>query len=171
VFDVKRLPQRALCDTGFWIRALGDRPDDVRSPDAIAFFKEMVANGREMLLATPTLAELIRGNPNISIPNTPSVIVVGFDRMAAHVLGTRFNAKVIKAQRLKTGYEKAYIQFDAMIVACAIRHNADCIVSFDGEFGVDIDTLEIPIRKVRDFRLPLLASIDSPPSAAVAKKN
>jgi predicted nucleic acid-binding protein len=156
VFDVKRLPRRALCDTGFWIRALGDRPDDARSADALEFFQEMTKHGREMLMATPTLAELIRGKPGFSVPSTPNVIVVGFDRLAAEVLGTRFNASIIKQQKLKTGYQKGYLQFDAMIVACAIRHKADCVVSFDNGVGDDIEDLGIPVHNIRDFRLPLL---------------
>jgi predicted nucleic acid-binding protein len=161
VFDVKRLPQRALCDSGFWIRALGDRPDDKRSPEAIAFFEEMKRHGRELLMATPTLAELRRGNQKLSVPSTPSVVVVAFDRLAAEVLGTRFNASVIKQQMSKTGYKKAYLQFDALIVACALRHNADCIVSFDNEIGADIEGPELPIHNVRHFRLPLFADAEA----------
>ena len=166
MFDVKRLPQRALCDTGFWIRALGDRPDDTRSPDAVSFFAEMTRHGRELLIATPTLAELRRGNPKLAMPSTPSVVVVAFDRLAAEVLGERFKASVIKQQKLKTGYEKGYIQFDAMIVACAIRHKADCIVSFDNGVGADIDDLEIPVHNIRHFRLPLFPEVEDPNLAA-----
>jgi predicted nucleic acid-binding protein len=162
VFDIKRIPQRALCDTGFWIRALGDRPDDPRSPDALAFFEEMTSRGRELLMATPTLAELRRGNPKIAMPSTPSVIVVAFDRLAAETLGERFKASVIKQQRLKTGYEKAYLQYDAMIIACAIRHEADCIVSFDNGVSDDIEDVGIPVHNVRSFRLPLLADVEDP---------
>ena len=161
MFDVKRLPNRALCDTGFWIRALGDRPNDVRTPDAAGFFKAMVEHGREMLMATPSLAELIRGNPSIAVPSTQSVIVVPFDRKAAEELGRKFAPSVIKQQKLKTGYEKAYIQYDAMIVACATRHKADCIIAFDNNIFEDNESLTIPVRNVRDFMLPIMARIDA----------
>ncbi|HYO68936.1 MAG TPA: PIN domain-containing protein, partial [Archangium sp.] len=159
MFDIKQLPQRALCDTGFWIRALGERPGDVRSPDAIAFFEEMKANGRELLIAAPSLAELIRGNQAFKVPSTLSVIVVPFDRLAAEVLGKKFSADVIKQQRKANGYEKAYIQYDAMIIACAIRHKADCIISFDTNVFEDAENLEIPIHKPKNFKLPLLRDL------------
>ncbi|WP_158627672.1 PIN domain-containing protein [Corallococcus sp. AB038B] len=170
MYDVKKLPRRALCDTGFWIRALGDRPKDPRSPQAEAFFKAMADNGREMLLPAPCLAELIRGKPALTIPSTPSVIVVGFDRIAAMELGKRFPASFIKQQKVKSGYEKGYIQFDAMIVACAIRHNAECIITFDNpmkelDYGPEVQML---FRNVRDFQLPLMASINKSQEAESA---
>ncbi len=168
MFDIKQLPQRALCDTGFWIRALGERPNDVRSPDAIALFEEMRIHGREMLMAAPSLAELIRGNKDFKLPNTLSVIVVPFDRLAAEELGRKFSSQVIKQQKISTGHEKAFIQYDAMIVACAIRHRADCIISLDGNVFQDADGLEIPIRKPMHFKLPLLRSLPAQPTKASA---
>ncbi len=172
MYDVKKLPQRVVCDTGFWIRALGERPNDKRSPQAVEFFAAMTKHGGEMLLPSPCLAELLRGNASLVVPSTPSVIVVGFDRLAAEVLGKKFPASVIKSQMLKTGYEKAYIQFDSMIVACAIRHNAECIVTFDNpmaklDYG---DHVQMPFRDIRDFQLPLLAGINKAQEAESATR-
>lgn len=161
MYDIKKLPRRVACDTGFWIRALGDRPNDVRSPQATEFFQAMQQAGGEMLLPTPCLAELIRGNPSLKIPSTPSVIIIGFDRLAAVTLGKTFPPSVIKQQILATGYEKAFIQFDTMIVACAIRHNAECIITFDNPMSrMNYGTLvQVPFKDIRDFQLPIIASI------------
>jgi hypothetical protein len=80
--DPTKLPQRALVDTGVVIRALGERPDDLRSPTCEAFWNAMLENGREILIAAPSLAEVMRQEGKDSFPRRKGVEVVAFDDRA-----------------------------------------------------------------------------------------
>jgi predicted nucleic acid-binding protein len=124
VIDVSRLPQRALFDTGVVIRALGERPNDPRSPLCEALWEAMVENGRDILIAAPSIAEMIRQDGKGEIPHRRGVEVVAFDARAAELLGRKFPERVLTLERTNTGLPKHYIKYDAMIVACAVRHRA-----------------------------------------------
>ncbi len=94
--DPKLLPIRAMVDTGVFIRALGQRPDDPRSPDCRDFLDAMYSNQREVLLAAPSLAETIRGFDPPSVPSTAGIEVVAFDDEAAIALGLHFPNSTLK---------------------------------------------------------------------------
>jgi len=131
--DPSTLPQRALFDTGVVIRALGERPDDARSPMCEALWNAMLENGRQILIAAPSLAEMIRQEgKDYSIPRRRGVEVVAFDDRAAVELGRRFPERVLLMERERSQLPKHYIKYDAMIVACAIRHRATHLVGLDG---------------------------------------
>jgi len=130
--DPTTLPQRALVDTGVLIRALGERPSDPNSPVCEAFWTAMLENSRELLIAAPSLAEMIRQEGKGSFPRRRGVEVVAFDDRAAQELGRRFPERVLQLERDATSLPKHYIKYDALIVACAIRHKATHVITLDG---------------------------------------
>ena len=124
------LPETCLVDTGVLIRALRQRHDD-ETPACHAFFDAMVNSGsRRMLVAAPTVAEMLRGNPQ-PLPRTRSLLVVPFDLQAAELLGEEMPIQVLRAHRAPDQLPLSYLKYDAMIVACARRWDADCIVALD----------------------------------------
>ena len=155
--DPSTLPQRALFDTGVVIRALGERPDDARSPTCEALWNAMLENGRQILIAAPSLAEMIRqeGKDN-SIPRRRGVEVVAFDDRAAIELGRRFPERVLLMERERSQLPKHYIKYDAMIVACAIRHRATHLVSLDGALTGFAQSAGIQIVEPIRFEKPQL---------------
>lgn len=79
------LPERCLVDTGVLIRALRQRRDD-ETPACVAFFDAMVSShGKRMLIAAPTVAEMLRGSSR-PLLRTRSLLVVPFDLEAAELL-------------------------------------------------------------------------------------
>ena len=124
------LPGRCLVDTGVLIRALGQRSDD-ETPACIDFFNAMVgSHGKRMLIAAPTVAEMLRGNPR-PLPRTRSLLVVPFDLQAAKLLGMEMPVEVLRVHRGHDQLPLSYLKYDAMIVACARRWEAECIVALD----------------------------------------
>lgn len=129
--DANLLPQRALVDTGVVIRALGERPHDPSAEACEAFWTAMLENSREILIAAPSLAEMIRHEGKDSFPRRRGVEVVAFDDRAAQELGRRFPERVLQLERDVTKLPKHYIKYDALIVACAVRHKATHVVTLD----------------------------------------
>lgn len=129
--DKKLLPRRALLDTGVVMRALGDRPSDPDSPICRELFEAMLAVGADILIAAPTLAEMLRKDPTKDPPRTSNIIVVPFDQGAARALGLAFPHANMVALRDASGLHIGYWKFDAMIAACALRHRADAIIAID----------------------------------------
>jgi predicted nucleic acid-binding protein len=120
-----------LLDTGVVIRALGQKTDQ----DA-ALCRELWTTAREhrkvILIGVHTIAEMLRGRMPASLPRVSGVAVVPFDGPAAVVLGRQFSFRFIGGHANQHDVPRPYVKYDAMIVACAIRHRADMIVSLDG---------------------------------------
>jgi predicted nucleic acid-binding protein len=151
MIDVNRLPQRALFDTGVVIRALRERPDDPRSATCEALWEAMVENGREILIAAPSIAEMIRQEGKGAIPHRRGVEVVAFDARAAEFLGRKFPERVLTLERKATDLPKDYIKYDAMIVACAVRHRATHLVSLDAPLTTFAKTAGLSAQAPEDF--------------------
>jgi predicted nucleic acid-binding protein len=156
VIDVGRLPQRALFDTGVVIRALGERPEDPRSRFCEALWEAMVENGREILIAAPSIAEMIRQDGKGAIPHRRGVEVVGFDARAAEFLGRKFPERVLALERGSSGLPKYYIKYDAMIVACAVRHRATHLVGLDEPLTTFARAAGLKASRPEDFADPQL---------------
>ena len=152
-FDIEheRLPNRCLVDTGVFIRALGYHDDEHRLP-CVAFFEAMLqTQGKQILLAAPVLAELIRGGPDREIPRTPHVAPVSFDLHAARICGKEMPPNILR--RFANGpYRLTYLKYDAMIVACAKRWEAECIVAIDTDHHKLASHVNIPVHHPREFR-------------------
>jgi hypothetical protein len=110
----------------------------------------MIACNKQMLLATPIIAEVLRGQPQ-PIPRTKSLIPVAFDSRAAEILGLEIPVEVLRSESTRTGHSRTYLKYDAMIVACAKRWAAECIVALDGDHGVLAQHVRIPVSHPRDF--------------------
>lgn len=127
--DSKLLPSSVLMDSSVLIPALSaaSKGGDAASG---ALFDALIQNKRRILIAAPTAAEFFRRAPTTSIPRTEFVLVVPFDAQAAEELGKRFPPEILKTYRVGN-VRLDYIKYDAMIVACAVRHRAGVIVSTD----------------------------------------
>jgi predicted nucleic acid-binding protein len=125
-FDTALLPQSPLLDTTVWLRAFGWQSDQ----DTVLcseFVAAMLGQQRKMMMAAPTLSELIRGDASRVIPHTSKIVLVAFDRVAATKLGSIATRDwLTTVSGLKTA-----IKFDCLIAACAVRGNADSLVSLD----------------------------------------
>jgi predicted nucleic acid-binding protein len=131
--DPSLLPQVALFDTGVVIRAQGDRPNEPESQTCVELWKTMLDTGREILIAAPTIAEILRFGGGQSVPRTRGIRVVSFDEPAARVLAQRFPANVIKTAAQNANVVGAHIKYDALILACGIRHQAEILVTCERE--------------------------------------
>lgn len=132
--DAARLPKSALLDTTVLIRALGDRPNDPQAPLCRELFETMIANKLDVLIAAPTLAEIYRGGGSGKPPpQLAQFCIVSFDDEAARILGTRFPQLSLVNFQKSTGDPLSYYKYDALIVACAVRHRADVLVSLDSQ--------------------------------------
>jgi predicted nucleic acid-binding protein len=147
--DVELLPAKCLADTGVLIRALGQREDE-HSEICRAFFDAMVQNKRQILVAAPTVAEMLRGNPQ-PLPRTRSIIVVAFDNEAAQLLGLEMHVSVLKDKSKIDGLTRTYMKYDAMIVACAKRWEAECIVALDDDHIRMAAHVQMPVKHPRQF--------------------
>lgn len=166
MIDTKNLPRRVAADTGFLIRALGDRPGDSRSQPARDLLQAIVDSGGTIIVPAPALAELIRGNPSgpWPLPRNPSFFVGSFDEKCARILGERFPPGIIKQQVHSSGFSKGYVQFDTMILATALRYKAECLITMDHTFRLlDYgDAVAKGFRKqIKDFELPLFQQASS----------
>jgi predicted nucleic acid-binding protein len=128
--DSRKLPGRALVDSGVVTRSMGDLAPDDATEVCKGFYEAMLAFGREILIAAPTIAEVMRKDGLRALPRTNGIEVVAFDDQAALVLGKTFPMDVIKSLN-HSGTSRSYLLYDALIVACGIRHGAECVVTLD----------------------------------------
>jgi predicted nucleic acid-binding protein len=126
--DTLGLPGRALLDSSVAIPALRRESGDEICAD---FLDAMVDSRREVLIAAPTLAEILRGDPDAELPRTRYVRVVSFDQVAAHALGVRFPPATLKEWRDAEGAPLDYYKYDALIIATAVRYRVDAFISRD----------------------------------------
>jgi predicted nucleic acid-binding protein len=133
MIDSRRLPARALLDTMVVSYALGDNPHRREAPICQALWSEMLEREKTILIAAPSVAELMRAEHPRPIPRHRFIEVVDFDRRSAEALGRRLPHRIIDpiAKQLKAPRDS--IKYDAMIVACAITHLAEVIISLDGQ--------------------------------------
>ncbi|MCA3014815.1 MAG: type II toxin-antitoxin system VapC family toxin [Myxococcaceae bacterium] len=163
--DPKLLPKRALIDTGVFIRALGEHPNDPRSADCKDFVDAMVAQGNDVLVAAPSLAEMIRGLPVPQPPSTGAIIIVAFDDQAAVVLGMNFPVSALKKLATDTGKSITYLKYDALIGACAVRHKADFLITIDGGFSAQVPK-SLKVAAPSDFRTKQMTLVAVPAAPA-----
>lgn len=155
MIDLSQLPDRCLMDTGVLIRAL--RQQQTPETEACeAFFKAMVSERKTILIAAPSLAELLRSKPDTKAPISRSVMVVPFDHRAAEILAENLPWKLQKTRAAEENVSRAYIKYDAMIAACAKRWNATVIISIDGDHRKLAKDLGIESRSPDSYRMAQL---------------
>ncbi len=152
--DTDRLPQRVLADSTIFVSAYLRR--DEFTEDSAAFLEAMEQQDRTVLIAAPTIAELLRGEPSMPPPRRKAFEMVAFDDVAAMILGKDFPTHVLVAKKDSLQRAYNYIKYDAMIVACAKRGRADCIVSTDSGVSALAAAIGLPCYGPRYFRTPQL---------------
>lgn len=130
--DWAKLPLRAAFDTSVLVYALGGVDANVRSLAAVAVFQAMVAQRRDIVIPAPAYAELLRDASAPSLTAPASVEVVPFDEDAAHRLQKDFPPTAWKGVAKEAGLSRMVAKVDAMIIACALRHRCDVLVTLDG---------------------------------------
>ena len=127
MIDESKLNARMLLDTSVVVQALDEkRKDEGGLAVSRALWKAAVKSGR-IVIAAPTFAELLRGGT----PLTQPIEVVAFDRGAARLLAEKLPKTTMAEIREVYGVTRRAANFDAMIVACGLRHRAACLVSRD----------------------------------------
>lgn len=62
---------------------------------------------------------------------------------------------VVKEMVDKTGFTREYLLYDAMILACAIRHKADCVIALDGQELKEVaDHIGFPVFNPKHYKSP-----------------
>ena len=122
--DEKRLPLSVLLDSSALVPALDPKHTALagEDPACATLFQSLITNKCRVLIAAPSAAEIMRRSPESVIPRTRIVSVVPFDRLAANLLGTEFPPHVLTELAGPGTAPLHYIKYDAMIVACAVRH-------------------------------------------------
>lgn len=132
MIDPALLPRRALIDSSVLVAALDESIKEAAAQDCRDFWVAMLTNGNEIVIASPTIAEFVTRRDFGKVPRVRGVSVVGFDLEAARLFGEKFPPSVLREERTASGGSKASIKFDAMIVACAVRHRVEHFISLDG---------------------------------------
>lgn len=131
MIDPDLLPKRALLDSSVFFGGLSSRAKGPLAEECREFLRVMLEHRRTVLVATPTITELLRGQDVIEPPRTRGVVIVSFDEPAARLLGEKFPASTLVRLRDQLGAPLQYIKYDALIVACALRHRADSVITMD----------------------------------------
>jgi hypothetical protein len=152
------IPERVLVDTGVMIRALESShwtPDNQRGLDCREFWEAALSRrSRRLLVAAPSVTELLLKPPGTDLPRHRQVEPVSFDFVAAQVLARYVPQAVIQSK--KGSFTKDAIRYDALIVACAKRHNASAVVSLDNLLMRDLcEQFQIAFLTPADLRVTL----------------
>jgi predicted nucleic acid-binding protein len=154
MIDISRLPERPLVDSTILIAAWSERKDPARET-CLSLLTELENRGSEMLIAAPTIAELLRGEHPIELPRRKSFVPVAFDTRAAELLGRDLPRSVLQRVKEESGRVYQYVKYDAMIAACAKRYGATCIISTDLHMPKLAKHLDLPCFVPEDYKLPL----------------
>lgn len=131
MIDPSRLVRRVLFDTTALIAALCEASKEPGAEAYRELFDAFIVNGHTVLVAAPSLAELLRRPEAAQLPRREGLVVGAFDAAAARTLAEHLPLSAITPAKA-SGAPAAYIKYDALIVACAIRHRAECMVTRDG---------------------------------------
>lgn len=155
VIVTRHYPRRPLVDSSVLIAAWTERRVEPAREDCIAFLDGVEASDGVILVAAPTIAELLKGQQALDLPRRRSIVPVPFDRRAAQILGKEFPAHVLQTLRDEAGRPSgAHFKYDALIVACAKSANADCIISLDEHLPRLAQHLGLRCRTPSEYRVP-----------------
>lgn len=156
-FDKYKLPSRSAWDTSALIRALGQRPSDPRTDLTSRLFATLLnqpAQAAQVLIPSVALMELMRFHRAPILPRTSHIVVVAFDERAALEVAAAFPWTSSSGKNSET---RANGDFDRMIVGCAVRHHADCLITLDtGSAMIDAaKQLGMTLSRPIDFLAPV----------------
>jgi predicted nucleic acid-binding protein len=150
VIDPKRLPRRVMFDSSTLICALTPNSRESNAAEFRDLFDALLANGKTILIAAPSLSELLRRPEASPIPHREGIVVVPFDGAAARLLAERLPLTVIVQAKQKA--PSNYIKYDAMIVACALRHRADFLITKDGQQTTIAQSANLACASFQEFQ-------------------
>lgn len=127
--DPKKLLPRMALDASVLIASRNVM--EAAHPHCRQLWYAMIQEGTNVLIPAPALAEFIRPPGITPPPRVDRVEIVAFDEDAAILLAKNMPPDVFYATGPNRTFKKHIAKYDAMIIACAIRHRADCLVTLD----------------------------------------
>lgn len=147
--DVARLPSRLLFDTTVFVKAW-TRADPLHA-SCRALYDAMRIPPRTVLIAAPSLAELMRKREKNPFPRTTAIQVLPFGQKAAMLLGRKFPPETLKQWRAAGGAPVDFYKFDSMILAVAMCHGVP-LVTTDEDQATRGRALGIKVHHPDDFK-------------------
>jgi hypothetical protein len=156
----EKIPPRALVDSGVFMRAL--EPENKRWKDkqttheSRRFWLAALTSPKvhdAVLVSALTLLEFQLGDNAAMAPTVFGVEYVGFDDLVADDMSRWCHPRKIETVRTATGESRNLVKYDALIVACARAHRAQCIVTLDDDVMRLADLAGVPARRPGDFDL------------------
>jgi predicted nucleic acid-binding protein len=148
--DARGLPRRLLLDSSVLIPALRRKKGDEPCAE---LFEALVASKVETLIAAPTVAEMMKRKPPRSLPHVRTIEVVAFDQAAAMLLGgDRFPHVALTKFKEEGAGAVHYFKYDMLILACAVRHRAECIVTHDRWQTKIASEIGLPAKTAADYQ-------------------
>ena len=148
--EAKRLPRRALVDSSVLSPAFGVQVDS-DDEAAYEFVSAMIANGRELLVSTLTVAEL-RKRGSAGPPRVRGLLIVPFDLQCAEILADAFPGEIFREFSGDQEKTRLGVKYDALIVATGLRHRVDCLVSGDKRQRNLADRVGLEAREAGSWR-------------------
>ena|GEM_PF-1680228 len=164
MIDGARLPAQVLLDTGVLIRALGQRTQEPKALACIELWDALIAKSRDIYIAAPSIAEMLRFGLPLNVPLVRQVRVVAFDRVAAEECAKYFKYSDFQNASANSGLPVTYYKYDALISACALRAKVKAIVSLDDKLATRVANAGIPL----DIYRPDFFQVQGQPSSPSA---
>lgn len=120
------LPRRVVLDTNVCVHAFLDR-----DPVAVETIGLLVEHRAQISIAAVSFAELLRKGGREDLPSESGIRVLPFDGLAAKQLAAHVPITALKLARDGSPFPLDYWKCDALIVACALRFGADCLLTRD----------------------------------------
>lgn len=157
------VPRTLLFDTTVLLRALGDRPDESDSPACRRLWEFCRDSGRRILVAAPSVTEILRFPTAAKLPVEKSVVVVPVDYRTAEIAAEICGVEEVRAAPDAT---RRCLKFDSLIVAAAIRNRAECVITLDDGMlhRYKPDKHPMSFRRPREFEHPQAALLQPLPA-------
>lgn len=159
IINRARLPRTCFIDTTVILGWLGQKTLEKKAASCRRFVESMIEERRKVYVAAPSWAEVLRGAPDTPLLS-PHVEVRPFDRRAAELLGREIPFTVQRATAKEHAVSLKYIKYDAMIVACAKRWDADVMIALDSDHFKLAKHVKLEVRQPSYYEDPTLFSLD-----------
>ena len=178
--DPSQLPWRVSVDTGVFLRWL-DKAKDADAPVCYAVLQAVVDKGGQIVLPAPAMAEILRNGHVAAIPHLSGLEVVAFDELAARTLASKLPLSALQQLKIQGSPKSlSFLKYDAMIVACAVRHRALLHIALDADHHKLCANAGLAVRRPHEFLAPAPKQLtlssagsattqESAPSAATAQ--
>ena len=131
------LPKRPMMDTGFFILANRERPEDPRTSQHVQALRLLVDAGIRVFVSAPALAEVFR-KQYADPPPITTWPLISFGRAQAELLGKHAGHRWIS----NNGGQSGFWKYDCMIAACAVASKCDALLVADRDYTSIMKTLD-----------------------------